>query len=321
MIDFYAVARCTKPEQNSTILSHRPQHFMTAGLQVAGCSCLWWLMLLVCPSCRTRYVVPDSAIGVDGRQVRCANCKHSWYQDGILPPTPPAPPVVAPPIFAPMNSTPVAEAFSSAMPQETVEDFAPATKLPDQPVPPSFTRFEEATSEETETKREGAESYGTTSSYFEDTSQQSHFAHEPPFRPRRNPAKLWTMAAVAFAVVVAAAGGATWHFGLPDLGANLSIVRSEPDLKIVLNENLELNEREDGTPFFIASGSIVNPTSTAQTVPEMLVTLKDAGGRPVYSWKMKAKVRTLAPGAKVDFSEARLDVPQAASQISVGWVI
>jgi hypothetical protein len=36
---------------------------------------------------------------------------------------------------------------------------------------------------------------------------------------------------------------------------------------------------------------------------------------------MKAKVRTLAPGAKVDFSEARLDVPQAASQISVGWVI
>ena len=59
-------------------------------------------------------------------------------------------------------------------------------------------------------------------------------------------------------------------------------------------------------PYFIASGSIVNPTSTAQTVPEMLVTLKDAGGRPVYSWKMKAKVRTFAPGAKVDFSEARL---------------
>jgi hypothetical protein len=129
------------------------------------------------------------------------------------------------------------------------------------------------------------------------------------------------MAAIVFALFIAAAGGAAWYFGVPDVGANLGIVRSEPDLKIVLNENLELNEREDGTPYFIASGSIVNPTSTAQTVPEMLVTLKDAGGRPVYSWKMKAKVRTLAPGAKVDFSEARLDVPQAASQISIGWVI
>ena len=56
------------------------------------------------------------------------------------------------------------------------------------------------------------------------------------------------MAAVVFACVVAAAGGAAWYFGVPDVGANLGIVRSEPDLKIVLNENLELNEREDGTP-------------------------------------------------------------------------
>ena len=57
-------------------------------------------MLLICPNCRTRYVVPDSAIGVEGRQVRCANCKHSWFQDGtdplsgdaVLPPPPPPPP-------------------------------------------------------------------------------------------------------------------------------------------------------------------------------------------------------------------------------------
>ena len=127
------------------------------------------------------------------------------------------------------------------------------------------------------------------------------------------------MAAVAFALLITATGAAIWYFGVPVTGFGMAV--REPDLKIVLNENLEMNRRDDGTPYFIASGSIVNPTATTQAVPEMLVTLKDASGRSVYSWKMRAKARTLAPGEKVDFSEARLDIPLAARQINIGWVL
>ena len=153
----------------------------------------------------------------------------------------------------------------------------------------------------------------------DDAPTQSRFAHEPPFSQRRNPAKIWTLVAIVFALMVAAAGAAISYFGMPNIG--LANVGAEPDLTIVLNENLELNEREDGTPYFIASGSIVNPTGVKQSVPEMLVTLKDASGRPVYSWKMKAKAGSIGPGGKIDFSEARLDVPMAAKEISVGWVL
>ena len=285
-----------------------------------------WHMLLVCPECRTRYVVPDSAIGANGRQVRCANCRHSWYQDGIsLPPAPPAPAIVAPPEApAPVERRPAPEV--SVARQEPL----------DEPVAPGFAAFDEdiqseAVDEEQVMEKPDLpprfESSVTPSipepAVYADpapiSGSRSQFAHEPPFRPRRNPAKLWTYAAVGFAILIAALGAATWHYGWLDNSFGAAV--AEPDLKIVLHDNLELGRDADGSPYFIASGSIVNPTAQTQKVPEMLVTLKDASGRPVYSWTMKAPVRTLAPGAKSDCSQLRRDVPLAASRISVGWAL
>lgn len=283
-------------------------------------------MLLVCPECGTRYVVPDSAIGANGRQVRCANCRHSWFQDGVAPPpVPPAPPIVAPPVVneEPQAVTPPLAAQSEAEPAS-----APAeTDTVDQSyAQPGFAAFDdrEVTTPDLPPALERADASEvaappTYAAPVDNYAQRSQFAHEPPFRPRRNPAKLWTYAAIAFALLIAALGAATWYFGWLDNSFGAAV--AEPDLKIVLHDNLELGRDADGSPYFIASGSIVNPTARAQKVPELLVTLKDASGRPVYSWTMKAPVRSLAPGAKTDFSQLRRDVPLAASRISVGWAL
>ena len=37
-------------------------------------------MFIACPNCSTRYLVDPVAIGITGRDVRCAKCAHSWFQ-------------------------------------------------------------------------------------------------------------------------------------------------------------------------------------------------------------------------------------------------
>ena len=46
-------------------------------------------MIVICEQCNTRYLVPQHAIGADGRTVRCTSCQHEWFQepeDGGAPP-------------------------------------------------------------------------------------------------------------------------------------------------------------------------------------------------------------------------------------------
>lgn len=37
-------------------------------------------MILECPECQTRFSVDADALGSQGRQVRCARCRHEWFQ-------------------------------------------------------------------------------------------------------------------------------------------------------------------------------------------------------------------------------------------------
>jgi predicted Zn finger-like uncharacterized protein len=246
-------------------------------------------MILNCPACRTRYLVPDSAIGSAARSVRCASCRHSWFQDGVA--VPPAEQVSEEPATSGGAQPEGAQsdgdgisAPSSSVSRSRQENTSPPA------VPPPF------------------------------VSDESSFAHEPPFKPRRNPAKLWTIAAIAFAVMIAAASGALYAFGAPAWFQDYQMASiDETKLLIELNPKQDRRTLEDGTEYFAASGTVINPTVEEISIPPMLVILRDSTGRIVYSWKMKPPAKSLAPGAKITFNEAKLDVPRAANQLEVGW--
>ena len=38
-------------------------------------------MILTCPECKSRYIVNPSALMPRGRTVRCAKCRHSWFEN------------------------------------------------------------------------------------------------------------------------------------------------------------------------------------------------------------------------------------------------
>jgi len=216
-------------------------------------------MILECPECRTRYLVPDSAIGPDGRTVRCANCKHSWFQ---------------------------APAVLDLVARAEAEATAPPPAQPERYVPPA-----------TESRRDDGEDYDA-------------FAHRPPFRPRRNPAKRWTIAAIVAGVAMIAGAGAIVSFGAGGIGALVGLSMAQDATPLTLIDNpIERRELDNGSEMFAISGKVVNPTNERQRVPDIRAELKDAQDRIVYSWTIRPEATTLAPKSSVEFNSAKLDVP------------
>ena len=204
-------------------------------------------MILTCPNCGTQYVVKDGAIPPQGRQVRCASCKHSWHQD----PEPAA------------ELTLGEQAAVGLVPEEAHESFAEAAMIDPSTGPEAEERaYEEAIVEETAgnpvATAEAEEAYppvDTTAGFAADYGAPPVPEAQPdddfsPFAerdydepPRRSP----VLAILIVLIVVAAAAAAFWFFapvewkhrlGLADAGTTpLTLVTTHMDRQKLASGN------------------------------------------------------------------------------------
>jgi hypothetical protein len=272
---------------------------------------------------------------MEGRTVRCAKCRHSWFQASpdaahepavemaeaqvarqpIPQPAPePAPPSAprAAPAARPAIVVPRPSAPEPAAAAPRLEPEIPALGR-EPPLPPPPRRGEQKSApvyyDDTATKRYADES-------------TSNFDFSPPFRPRRNWTQIGTYGAVAFAIATLGLTAAVAFGGLPDWLPipHPTFQQAQPDLKLDFpRTRQDRKPLPDGTEFFSVSGTISNIGAQSRPVPSLLVVLRDRRETIVYAKEVVPAKRQLAPGETITVNEALTDIPKSAAAAEIGW--
>lgn len=295
-------------------------------------------MILTCPNCGTQYVVKDGAIPPEGRQVRCAACKHSWHQEPEAA-AESAPAVESEPDYGAEPET-VAEAAPAdeAEQAEENQDLAEATLIEPRSGPEAEERAYEEAVIEGETEAPAIEPTATVPSppSAEERSDEgpvptagewnapptaeaapdvfSPFADESDVEPRRRSA-LSTILVIIVVVVILAA--LFWFFAPPVLKAKLGITAAGATPLTVVMSHMDRQQLESGNELLTVTGRVINPTAREQDVPPLQAQLTSREGKVVKSWTIAPPTRSLAPGASASFNSAEVDVPPVSAELTI----
>jgi predicted Zn finger-like uncharacterized protein len=276
-------------------------------------------MILTCPSCGTQYVVKDDAIPPQGRQVRCASCKHSWHQDPgpqepeQLPEEPqPAPDPdteadesLAEATMIEPRSGPEAEerAYEEAM----IDQAAPVAAIETPAVAP---REDEAVPVEPEPSDYDA----PPAADAQPDDDFSPFAERDYVEPRRRSP---LVAILAIVLLVAAAAAAFWFLAPPEWKARLGIADAGATPLTLVTTHMDRQKLESGNELLTVAGRVINPTGKSHSVPPIYAQLKSRTGKVIYSWTIAPPAPTLGPGASASFNSAEVNVPSGGDELTI----
>ncbi len=308
-------------------------------------------MQIACPACHTRYAVPETAIGAHGRTVRCAKCRHSWYQPGTEDEAGVAESAAG--TDAPAAAEPARETAQASA--GAVAEGAQAGWRDPPPAPRGWADMAETQTAEPEARIDtGAAGWASApAGASADSSADADLpepeveeepaprAARPAFtapaaepvdaeyedldeadRPRGRWKRLLLICALLVVLAAALIYGAVRLFGAPawlPVGQSTFAPASKSLVLDFPADEQDRRELPNGRQLFAASGTITNTGSRTEPVPPVLVVLRDSQEQIVYSWEMEPSRSELGPGESVKVSQMVTDVPRSAKIVDIGW--
>ncbi len=264
-------------------------------------------MLLVCPHCETGFRVDASVLGNDGRTVRCARCRESWFAAAVKGEVAMAEAAEGAPVSIADSPGQVAD------PPEQVDEWTD---------PPPI----EVASSPSIAVDQAPEIVVPAIQYEDQERSEPKVRRRPPVRGnRRKPIRIPRFAAVAAGFMAVAVAG---------LVARESVVRLVPDLAGVfaavgLPVNLRglefrevktIREMQDGIPVLVIQGDVVNIVKHAVEVPRVRLAVLGPSGQELYSWTALLQRSILADNEKVSFRSRLASPPPEGREVLVRFL-
>jgi predicted Zn finger-like uncharacterized protein len=288
-------------------------------------------MLIVCPTCATSYKIEPASLGPDGRTVRCARCKTSWFAGGQTSEVSNFVDDViaeAEARDAPMPNRrqgPAQDSTGDDFGEESVQsaaDFLNHDPAPQQPfpepvhndiapadappiVPPMGDPVTEASGSE------DIESFATRRS----RSQARR-------KGKRKSSKWTAIILVLFGFNVALIGARNEVVSyLPQTASLFAAIGLPVNLRQLTFDDVKIGKEEhDGVAVLSVEGNIVSQSGKVVEVPRLRLAVRNATGQEIYAWTTRASRSTLGPGEKLPFRARLASPPADGSDVMVRFV-
>ncbi len=258
-------------------------------------------MLIACPHCRTQFQVAASAIG-DGRTVRCARCRESWFAE-------------PPPVFAEQPAASfAAEAETSTIEAEpavaATEAVETAVEVADSP--PLAAEIDVASEAAITAPVEAAA----------DAAPKPRLRRRVPIRQYKlpRPVAIGLVAAIV-AVIAALSLRESIVRVMPSFAGAYAAVGQPVNLRGLEFRGVKTTQEiQDGVPVLVIEGEVVNVARHPVEVPRVRIAVLGPSQQELYAWTTLLQRSILADNEKVAFRSRLASPPPSGQEVLVRFL-